>query len=170
MANQFLRCYFAETFMYLSNSVPKMRFQTIISAKNLLLCWWGTWQTPVWCPVVCVYGEQGHLLRWNKVPPWATSFLPEGLSSASPSSYKVPSAGVASQVALVVKNLPAKAGHVRDTGSVPGSGRSPGVGMATHSSIPAWRILWTEKPWGLQSMGSHGVGHDWSNLAQTPAS
>ena len=26
--------------------------------------------------------------------------------------------------------------------------------MATHSSIPAWRILWTEEPGGLQSMGS----------------
>ena len=33
-------------------------------------------------------------------------------------------------------------------------------GMATHSSIPAWRILWTEKPGGLQSTGSQVVGHD----------
>ena len=32
--------------------------------------------------------------------------------------------------------------------------------MATHSSILAWRILWTEKPGGLQSMESHRVGHD----------
>ena len=32
--------------------------------------------------------------------------------------------------------------------------------MATHSSIPAWRIPWTEEPGGLQSMGSHRVGHD----------
>ena len=37
--------------------------------------------------------------------------------------------------------------------------------MATHSSVLAWRILWTEKPGGLQSMGSHRVGHDWSDLA-----
>ena len=35
-------------------------------------------------------------------------------------------------------------------------------GMATHSSILAWRISWTEEPGGLQSMGSHRVGHDWS--------
>ena len=34
-------------------------------------------------------------------------------------------------------------------------------GMATHSSILAWRIPWTEEPGGLQSMGSHRVGHDW---------
>ena len=33
-------------------------------------------------------------------------------------------------------------------------------GMATHSSIPAWRILWTEEPGGLQSMGSQRVRHD----------
>ena len=32
--------------------------------------------------------------------------------------------------------------------------------MATHSSILAWRILWTEEPGGLQSMGSQRVGHD----------
>ena len=33
--------------------------------------------------------------------------------------------------------------------------------MATHSSIPAWKIPWTEEPGGLQSMGSQRVGHDW---------
>ena len=38
--------------------------------------------------------------------------------------------------------------------------------MATHSSISAWRIPWTEEPGGLQSIGSHRVGHDWSDLAQ----
>jgi len=32
--------------------------------------------------------------------------------------------------------------------------------MATHSSVLAWRIPWTEEPGGLQSMGSLGVGHD----------
>ena len=32
--------------------------------------------------------------------------------------------------------------------------------MATHSSILAWRIPWTEEPGGLQSMGSQKVGHD----------
>ena len=33
-------------------------------------------------------------------------------------------------------------------------------GMATHSSILAWRISWTEEPGGLQSMDSQRVGHD----------
>ena len=33
--------------------------------------------------------------------------------------------------------------------------------MTPHSSIPAWKIPWTEEPGGLQSMGSRRVGHDW---------
>ena len=37
--------------------------------------------------------------------------------------------------------------------------------MATHSSILAERILWTEKPGGLLSIGSHRVGHNWSDSA-----
>ena len=37
--------------------------------------------------------------------------------------------------------------------------------MATHSSVLAWRIPGTREPGGLLSMGSHRVGHDWSNLA-----
>ena len=51
----------------------------------------------------------------------------------------------------MVKNLPANAG---DSGSIPGSGRSLEEEMATHSSILAWEIPWTEEPGGLQSMGS----------------
>ena len=43
----------------------------------------------------------------------------------------------------VVKNPPANAG---DSGLIPGSGRSPKEEMATHSSIFAWRIPWTEEP------------------------
>ena len=39
---------------------------------------------------------------------------------------------------------------------------SPREGMATHSSILAWRIPWTEKPGGLQSMRSQKAGHDWA--------
>ena len=37
--------------------------------------------------------------------------------------------------------------------------------MATHSSVLAWRIPGTGEPGGLLSMGSHRVGHDWSDLA-----
>jgi len=41
--------------------------------------------------------------------------------------------------------------------------------MATHSSVLAWRIPGTGEPGGLPSMGSHGVGHDGSNLAAVVA-
>ena len=41
--------------------------------------------------------------------------------------------------------------------------------MATHSSVLAWRIPGTGEPGGLPSMGSHKVGHDWSNLATAAA-
>ena len=70
----------------------------------------------------------------------------------------------ASQVALVVKNLLANAGDVRDMGSIPGSnarvGKVPWSCTATHSSIPAWRIPWTEEPGRLQSVGLQRVGHN----------
>ena len=66
----------------------------------------------------------------------------------------------ASQAALVVKNLPANAGDIREAGLDPGSGISQEEEMVTHSSILAWRIPWTEEPGGLQSMGSNRVGHD----------
>ena len=62
-------------------------------------------------------------------------------------------------MALVLKNLPANAGGsvLGDVGWIPGLGRSPGGGMATHSSVLAWRIPWTEEPGGLQSTGSQRV-------------
>ena len=57
----------------------------------------------------------------------------------------------------MVKNLPA----LQET-SVLSLGQEGPLekGMATHSSILAWRIPWTEKPGGLQSMGLQRVGHD----------
>ena len=40
-------------------------------------------------------------------------------------------------------------------------------GVATHYSILAWRMPWTEEPGGLQSMGSQRVGHDWATNTTT---
>ena len=62
-------------------------------------------------------------------------------SSVSPSGFPGGS---------VVKNLPVNAGDTRDAGLIPGSGRTPGGGNATCSSILAWEIPWTEEPGGLQ--------------------
>ena len=67
-------------------------------------------------------------------------------------------------MALVVKNPPANAGdkkEVRNMGSRSLSREDPlEEGMATHSSILAWRIPWTEDPAGLQSMGLQRIGHN----------
>ena len=54
--------------------------------------------------------------------------------------------------------------NVGDLGSISGLGRSPGEGTATHSSILAWRIPWTEEPGRLQFMRSQRVGHNWATL------
>ena len=58
----------------------------------------------------------------------------------------------------MVKNLPAmQETRVRSLGWADPLEK----GMATHSSILAWRIPWTGEPSRLQSMGSQRVGHDW---------
>ena len=63
----------------------------------------------------------------------------------------------ASLVAQMVKNLPA----MRETWVQSLDWEDPlEDSMATHSSILAWRIPWTEEPGGLQTMGSQRVGHD----------
>ena len=70
----------------------------------------------------------------------------------------------ASQMALVVKNLPANAGDVRDMDSIPVLGRSPGGGNGNSFQYSYLKIPWTEESGGLQSIGSQRVGH---NLACT---
>ena len=60
-------------------------------------------------------------------------------------------------VAQMVKNLPA----MQET-QVQSLGQEdpPEKGMATHSSVLAWKTLWTEEPGGLQSMESQRIEHD----------
>ena len=59
----------------------------------------------------------------------------------------------------MVKNPPANAQDVKHAGSTLDQEDPLEEGMATHSSILAWRIPWTEEPGGLQSTRSQGVGH-----------
>ena len=64
-------------------------------------------------------------------------------------------------MAQVVKNPPASAGDIRNTGSIPGWGRSPGV-RAWHPTpvlLPG-ESPWTEELGRLQSIGSQRVGHN----------
>ena len=83
-------------------------------------------------------------------PRWEIIVLGSTLST-SHTAYK------ASLVAQMVKNLPA----MRETWFQSLGWEDPlEEGMAIHSSILAWRPPWTEKPDGLQSMGSQRVGHN----------
>ena len=65
----------------------------------------------------------------------------------------------------VVKKLPATQELQETLVCSPGQEDPLEEGMATHSSILAWRIPWTEEPGGLQSMGLQRVRQDWSALA-----
>ena len=60
----------------------------------------------------------------------------------------------------VVKNLPANAGDMREVGLILGQENPLEEGMATHSSILAWRMPWTEKPGELQSTRLQRVRYD----------
>ena len=60
----------------------------------------------------------------------------------------------------MVKNPSVSAGEVRDKGLILRQEDTLEEGMATHSSILAWRIPWTEEPGRLQSAGSQRVGHN----------
>ena len=66
---------------------------------------------------------------------------------------------------LVVKNPPANAGTRETWVQSLGWEDRPEEEMATHSSILAWRIPWTEEPGAVQSTGSQRVSHNWSDLA-----
>ena len=67
---------------------------------------------------------------------------------------------MASQVAQMVKNLPANTGDVRDMGSIPGLEDVLEKQTAPHSRILAWRISRTEETGGLQFLPLHIVGHN----------
>ena len=117
-----------------------------------------------WTPFSCSLPRQLHLLLVHSIP----SYILVQVSSewrVHNSRHKgrlfkeylriIP---WASLVAQMVKNLPAMQDtQVRSLGwEVPLE-----KGMATHSSILAWRIPWTEEPGGLQSVELQRVGHDW---------
>ena len=91
----------------------------------------------------CFNFEDFHFYSWTT---WI-SLLPFNVIL-----YKV------SLVAQMLKNLLAmKEAQVWSLGQKD----PPENGMATHSSILAWRISWTEEPGGLQSMRSQRIGHNW---------
>ena len=102
-----------------------------------------------------VHPNSCPLSRWHHpaIHPLSSTFSSCLQSLPASDSVKGP---WASPVVLVVKNPPANAGGIRDTGSICRLENLLEEGMATHSNILAWRMPWTEVP-------------DWSDLACTHA-
>ena len=69
------------------------------------------------------------------------------------------------QVALVVKNPPAKAGDVRNVGLIPGSGRSPGGGHGNTFQYSCLENAMDRGVWSAIVLGVAKIGNDWSDLA-----
>ena len=118
--------------------------------------WRRKWQpTPVFLP-----GESQGRWRLGGLPPVGLHRVGHDWSDLAAEA-----AAGASQVALVVKNPPANAGDRRDTGSVPGSGRSPGGGHGNPLQYSCLENSITREAWQLYSVGSHRVGHSWNDLS-----
>ena len=135
------------------------------AATSLILC---QWHGAVWHPEV-----SSHCPCWSKVESdagapsdYSSLYGPTFMLVSTPPdlfwnqiecSFWVRLHSWASLVAQIVKNLPAMQGVWALGGEDPLE-----KGMATPSSILAQRILWTEEPGRLQSMGWQRVGHDWA--------
>ena len=75
----------------------------------------------------------------------------------------------ASQVALVVKHPPTYAGDIRDTGSIPGLGRSPGGGSGNPLQYSRLEKPVNREAWQATALWARRVGHDGSSLARMHA-
>ena len=100
-------------------------------------------------------GKSTHssILAWRI--PW-TVYSPRGCKE-SDTTEQLSLSLWSFQVALMVKNLPANSGDIKDAGRPLGWEDSLEKEMATHSSILTWRILWTEEPGRLKSVGLRRV-------------
>ena len=127
-------------------AVAKYTDWVILNSRNFLLTVLKAGKSKIKVPRWSLAGE-GHLLVQSQHL-CAVSPGVEGAKDLSKTSLiRALILFRACQVVLVVKNPTANAGDIRDTGSVPGLGRSLKEGMATHSSILAWRIPMDRRAW-----------------------
>ena len=123
-----------------NSGVPDIRNASIANNRKPYYSDWSRWEEM--SSVKALRREEG----WH-VP---------GVKKATSEEYKGFPGG------SVGKESACNTGDTGDVVWIPGLGRSPGGGkMATHSSIIAWKITWTEKVGGLQSVGLQRVRHDW---------
>ena len=114
-----------------------------------------------------LWSPQTHAAAWG-LPPCPGSLCPCDACRGRERILAPQRAGLPG--GLLVKNLPAMQ-EPRETRvwSLGGEDALEEEEMATHSSILAWRLPWTEEPGGIQSMGSQRVGHDGSDLTAAAA-
>ena len=125
---------------------------------------------PTLCdPIDCIVHQAPPSTKFSRQEYWRGLPFPSPTIATEKNSWKIELTGDckilhlnSAQVVLVVKILPANAGDIKDAGLIPGSGRSPREETATYSSIPAWKIPWTEEPGGLV----HGVAKSQTRLKQ----
>ena len=129
-----------------------MSIESVMPSSHLILCRPLLLLSSIFPSIRVFSNESAFYIRWPKY--WSFSF------SISPSSEHPGLVSFrirASLMAQTVKNLPViLETHVQSLGHE----KPLEKGMATHSSIVAWRITWTEKPGGVQSMGSQRVRHN----------
>ena len=142
------------------------------SCSSHTLCRWKQsclwWRAPPGAKPQTTGGTPGAHLCTSVLSPWIC-FPPVSPLLAASQDYQLLSKKEVNDVRGFPSSSDGKAFacNAGDLGSIPRSGRATGEGMATHSSILAWNIPWTEESGGLQSMGSHGVGHDWATNTHT---
>ena len=126
------------------------------------------WWTEFICKVVSfkiIPDQELHLFVWSLFF-WEDRTLPACPSTHGNSCTRI----LMKLVVLVLNNPPANPGDIRDVGSTPGSGRSPGGGNGNAIQYSCLGNPWTEELDGLQSQvngggGGHRVRHNWSELA-----
>ena len=107
--------------------------------------------------------------EWIYVLPLGNEFVFSWKSWLFPFKKNVFGFTGSSQVSLVGKNLPANAGDIRDASSIPGLGRSPGVGHGNPLQYSCLANPMNRGAWWVTSSQGHRVGHSWNDLALTHA-
>ena len=136
-------------------------FKNIFIYLFICLCWVLVVAGELCCPVAC-----GILVLWPGIKP---TFPALEVDSYPLDHWKSPSLlflfaflqWLGFSGSSVGKESTCSVGDLADASSSLGWEDPLEEGMATHSSILAWRIPWAEEPGGLQSIGLQRIGHDW---------
>ena len=121
---------------------------------SFLICKWRSWSSwSLKSPPALTFHDSWNWMKWN------TGHLGMAHKAILCIYFPIIYPYMGFLVAQMVKSLPA----MQETRVWSLGQKDPlEIGMATHSSILAWKIPWMEEPGGLQSKGSQRVGHNWA--------